>query len=84
LFAVALLPYGVPPRCDELCDQLLFPPPRFPVLMFVFRLKLLLTFMLTLLLPPQPQRQHEPPQNAAPIMTPAVKVKNAAPAVYGG
>jgi hypothetical protein len=51
LFAVALLPYGVPPRWDELCDQLLFPPRLMFVLwlMFVLRLKLLLTLMLTLL-----------------------------------
>lgn len=81
LFAEALLEYGAPPRCAELCDQL-FPP--LPLrLMFVFLLKLLLTLMLTLLVEPQPQWQHDPPQ-AAPIMTPAVNVMNMAPGGGGG
>jgi len=46
--------------------------------MLVFLLKLLLTLMLTSLCP-HPQPQHDPPQTAAPIMTPAVKETSAAP-----
>ena len=41
--------------------------------MFVLRLKLLLLFMYTLLLPPQPHPQHQPPPHQAPIMTPMPK-----------
>jgi hypothetical protein len=67
LFAVALFEYGAPPRCWELCCQLLLP----PVLMLALRLKLLFTLMLTLL-PPQPHPQQEPP-HAAPIAMPTPK-----------
>ena len=74
LLAVALSAYGVPPRWLASCCQL---PP--PVLMLVFRLKLLLTLMLTLLCP-QPQWQHEPPQIAAPHITPTLNATNAPPA----
>jgi hypothetical protein len=76
LFAVALFEYGAAPRCWGLWFQLLFP--RLTLLWLIW-LKLLLTLMLTLPLCPQPQPQHDPPQNAAPIITPKLNETNAAP-----
>ena len=51
--------------------------------MLVFRLKLLFTLM-SMSPPPHPQPQQEPPQNAAPIMTPKLNDTKAAPGGYGG
>ena len=73
LLAVALSAYGVPPRWLASCCQL-----APPALMLVFRLKLLLTLMLMSLCP-QPQWQHEPPQIAAPHMTPTLNATKAPP-----
>src|SRR5580700_8297189 len=68
LSAVARSPYGAPPRCAGWCCQLLLVfPPRFPPVMFVLRLKLLLRLTVILLLPPQP------PLQAAPMATPTPK-----------
>jgi hypothetical protein len=47
------------------------------------RLKLLST-LISMSFPPQPHPQHEPPQNAAPHMTPKLKLTNAAPGGYAG